>query len=438
MLEYYNITFDGHFPPCDVCGINREIIMLQTTRRAVLFSLSLTMVIPALPALAKDTTPKWIPTWYAAPEPSGVDAKISNKTLRQIVRISAGGTSVRLRLSNAYGTVPLKLEDIRVAKRLTGSRIDPASDKAVTFNSRSSVTIAPGAYVLSDPLPLATASDSYLAVSLYVPEAPLATVHDIQRGALYVADGRISSAAEMPETKTDFGIGNAFPWLAEIEVSGSPAKSTLITFGDSITDGYGITPDQGRTWPERLSRRLHEANIQLSVANAGLSGNRLLHHGTWARFGDGGLARFDRDVLAQPNVSAAIVLIGINDLGHAQGPGSDGFVSADDLIDGLSQTAARAHERGIKVYAATLTPFIGTVFEGYYSDEKESRRQAINAWIRHQTVFDGVIDFDRAVEDPNAPGHLRPDFDVGDHLHPNDAGAAAMAAAIPLGLFKPR
>jgi lysophospholipase L1-like esterase len=437
ILEYYNITFDGHFRLCDVCKANRETIMFQTNRRAVFLTLALMMALPAMPALAKDTA-KWIPTWYASPEPSGTpDAKISDKTLRQIVRVSAGGTAVRLRLSNAYGAAPLKLEDIHVAKRISASRIDAATDQAVTFNGRAGVTVAPGAYALSDPLPMKIAADSDLAVSLYVPDAPLATVHDIQRGALYVTDGRASNAPELPETKTDIGIGNAFPWLAEIEVSGTDTQA-VITFGDSITDGYGITPDQGHTWPELLSRRLHEAGIKLSVVNAGLSGNRLLHHGTWARFGDGGLARFDRDVLAQPNAAAVIVLIGINDLGHAQGPGSEGFVSAEDLIDGLSQTAARAHERGLKVYAATLTPFIGTVFEGYYSDEKEGRRQAINAWIRHQTAFDGIIDFDKAVEDPDAPGHLRADYDVGDHLHPNDAGAAAMAAAIPLGFFDKR
>jgi len=415
---------------------NRETTMLRIPRRAVFLSLALMLAVPALPALA-DTAPKWIPSWYAAPEPSGApDAKIGNKTLRQIVHISSGGTSVRLRLSNAYGATPLQLADIRVAKRVSGSRIDPASDSAVTFNGRAAVTIAPGAYVLSDPLPLTVADDSDLAVSLYVPEdTPLATVHDIQRGALYVASGRADSAAELPEVKSDFGIGNAFPWLAEVEVSGGPAHTTLITFGDSITDGYGLTPDQGRTWPELLSHRLHAAGLPLSVANGGLSGNRLLHHGTWARFGDGGLSRFDRDVLAQPNVGAVIVLIGINDLGHAQGPGSDGYVSANDLIDGLSQMAARAHEHGLRIYAATLTPFRDTVFEGYFSEEKESRRQAINAWIRQQTVFDGVIDFEKAVQAPDKPGHLRADYDVGDHLHPNDAGAAAMAAAIPLSLF---
>ncbi len=412
--------------------------MNRSAVRAIVFAFTLA-ALPAASVFAQAPATVWVPTWYASPEPSGApDARISDKTLRQIVRVSAGGASVRLRLSNAYGATPLKLDDIHVAKRISGSRIDTATDQRVTFNGHNGVTVAPGAYVLSDPLTMKVLADSDLAVSFYVPgETPLATVHDIQRGALYVAPGRASNLSELPEARTDIGVGNAFPWLAEIEVSGTDTQA-IITFGDSITDGYGITPDQGRTWPELLSRRLHESGINVSVVNAGLSGNRLLHHGQWARFGDGGLARFDRDVLTQPNASAVIVLIGINDLGHAQGPGSDGYVSADDLIDGLSQTAARAHERGLKIYAATLTPFIGTVFEGYYSDEKESRRQTINAWIRRQTVFDGIIDFDKAVEAPDAPGHLRPDYDVGDHLHPNDVGAAAMAEAIPLGFFDKR
>jgi lysophospholipase L1-like esterase len=362
-------------------------------------------------------------------------------TLRQIVRISAGGSSVRLRLSNAYGSAPLRIDDIRIARRVTGSRIDPVSDAGVTFSGHAGVTIAPGAYALSDPLPLEVAAHTALAVSLYVSApTPLLTVHDIQRGAIYIEAGNQTSAISLPEPKSDakidIGIGNAFPWLAEVEVSGTKADAALITFGDSITDGYGITPDTGATWPELLSRRLHEAGIPLSVVNAGLSGNRLLHHGTWARFGDGGLARFDRDVLAQPNAAAVIVLIGINDLGHAQGPGSEGYVSAEDMIGGLKQMAERAHERGLRIYAGTLTPFEGTVFEGYYSTEKETRRQAINAWIRSQSLFDGVFDFDAATWMSEAPLRLRPEFDVGDHLHPNDAGAAAMAGSIPLSVFK--
>ncbi|ESQ88394.1 SGNH/GDSL hydrolase family protein [Asticcacaulis benevestitus] len=404
--------------------------------KSVFATIAVAAALIASPVLAKAPHVVWVPTWYAAPEPSGSAAVISDMTLRQIVRVSAGGSSVRLRLSNAYGSAPLRIDDIRIARRATGSRIDPATDKAVTFSGHAGVTIAPGAYALSDPLPLEVSAHAALAVSLYVSApTPLLTVHDIQRGAFYSAPGNQTSAADLPDTKTDIGIGSAFPWLAEIEVSGSKAEAALITFGDSITDGYGITPDSGATWPELLSRRLHDAGIPLSVVNAGLSGNRLLHHGTWARFGDGGLARFDRDVLAQPNAAAVIVLIGINDLGHAQGPGSAGYVSADDMIDGLKQMAERAHERGLRIYAGTLLPFEGTVFEGYYSAEKETRRQAINTWVRGQSLFDGVFDFDAATRMSEAALRLRPEFDVGDQLHPNDTGTAAMAGSMPLSAF---
>ncbi len=402
------------------------------SRIALAAALCLTFAVPAMAGERQ-----WVPAWYASPEPSATDkAFVQDQTLRQIVRVSAGGTSVRVRLSNAYGTAPLHLDDVHLARRDTGSRIDTASDAAVTFNGRSGVTIAPGAYVLSDALPVSVKPDSDLAVSIYVKaQTPLTTVHDIQRGALYVAPGQQTAAAELPAAGVDLGVGRAFPWLAEIEVSGSTARGVLFTFGDSITDGYGIDPDAGKTWPDLLSRRLHEAKILLGVANAAVSGNRLLHHGQWARFGEGGLSRFDRDVLAQPNAAAVVILIGINDLGHAQGPGSDGYVSADDMIDGLAQIAARSHERGLRVYAATLTPFKGTVFKDYYSDEKEARRQAINAWIRTAPVFDGVFDFEKVVEDPANPGQMLPAYDLGDHLHPNAAGDAAIANAIPLSAF---
>ena len=380
----------------------------------------------------------WLPAWYASPEPVGGEAapQIHDTTIRQIVRVTADGREVRLRLSNAYGAEPLHLDEFRVARRDSGSRIDPASDREVTFSGKSGVTIAPGAYALSDPIALDVADDSALAVSIYV-NGPvrMTTVHDIQRDALYAAPGNQAAAAAFPDTRTDVGLGSAFPWLSEVEVAGSHEAATLITFGDSITDGFGIDRDSDTNWPDGLSRRLHAAGIPLAVANAGLSGNRLLHNGQWARFGDAGLARFDRDVLAQPNAAAVIVLIGINDLGHAGGPGSPEFESAEDMIGGLTQLAERAHERGLRIYIATLTPFTGTVFKDYYSDEKEARRQAINAWIRGQAVFDGVIDFEKATEDPAAPGHLLQAYDHGDHLHPNSIGTAAMAAAIPLDLF---
>ena len=405
--------------------------------RASLTTAVMMTALLASAAFAAAPATTWLPAWYASPEPVGGEAPVlKDTTLRQIVRVTTGGHDVRLRLSNAYGTEPLHLDDIHLARRDSGSRIDQASDRDVTFDGRSGVTIAPGAYALSDPIALDVAADEDLAVSLYV-AAPvkMTTVHDIQRDVLYAAPGDQAAAMALPETRADIGLGSAFPWLSEVEVSGGTDTATLITFGDSITDGYGIDSDHGGTWPEVLSRRLHDAGIPLSVDNAGLSGNRLLHNGQWARFGDAGLARFDRDVLAQPNVAAVIVLIGINDLGHAGGPGSPEFESADDMIAGLSQLAARAHERGLRAYVGTLTPFKDTVFANYYSDEKEARRQAVNAWIRSQGVFDGVFDFEKVTEDPAAPGHLLSAFDHGDHLHPNTAGAKAIANSIPLATF---
>ncbi|WP_343684343.1 SGNH/GDSL hydrolase family protein [Asticcacaulis sp.] len=404
-------------------------------RRALMSGLSAAGAGLALPALARPTM-HWTPSWYAAPEPSGNKAQAQDITLRQIVRLSAGGSAVRIRLSNAYGDTPLRIDVLRVARRLSRARIDPHSDRAATFDGQTSVTIPPGAYVLSDPIPLTVAAHSDLAISLYVTgPAPLTTLHELQRSALYVASGPQTAAPELPTTKPDIGIGNAFPWVSGVEVA-TPNTQALVAFGDSITDGYGITPDQGRTWPDLLSQRLRAARIPLSVVNAGISGNRLLNHGTWARFGTGALARFDRDVLAQPNVAAVVLLIGINDLGHAGGPDSPGYAALDDLKMGLSQIAARAQAHGIRTYAATLTPFKGTTFKDYYNDEKETRRVALNTWLRRSDVFDGLFDFDKALEDPARPGWLLPGLGMADNLHPNDAGAAKMAHSIPLNTIK--
>jgi lysophospholipase L1-like esterase len=376
----------------------------------------------------------WLPSWYVAPAPSASDGVATDMTFRQTLRLSTGGTQVRLRFSNAYGTTPLTLDDIRVTRSL-GQAIDPSINRPVTFNGKAEVEIAPGAWVLSDPVDLVTADGEDLAVSFHLPgTAPLLTVHDMQRGRLSKGDGRRSDSIEFPETTTDLKIGGSLPWLAGIDVSGSDETGVVIAFGDSITDGYGIAPASHETWPDLLSDRLDQAGLPLGVINSGISGNRLLHHGTWARFGEAGLARLDRDLLAQPNAKAVIVLIGINDFGHA-GPGHPEEATAQDIIDGLSQVAARAHEHGLKVYVATLTPFRDTVFENYFSEAKETGRQAVNAWIRSTPMIDGVFDFDRALEDPARPGYLLPAYDLGDHLHPNAAGMKAMVAAIPVTAF---
>ncbi|WAC49324.1 SGNH/GDSL hydrolase family protein [Asticcacaulis sp. SL142] len=408
--------------------------MFTLSRRALGIVLSLALMAPA--TWAKSPATAWHPAFYAAPEPSGAEVTAKDITLRQIVKISAGGERVRVRVSNAYGEKPLRLKDVRIARRTAGSGIEVASDRGLTFNGAAGVTIAPGAYVISDPADIAVEAGRDLAVSVYAKDpVPLKTVHDIQRGVLYRASGAQAATAQLPAETIDIGIGNAFAFISAVEVESTKPLSTVIAFGDSITDGYGITPDTGRTWPDVLNARLRAAKLPVNVINAGISGNRMLHHGTWARFGTGALARFDRDVLSQ-NASAVIVLIGINDLGHALSPESEDYVSAQDLIGGLKQMALRARAKNMKIYVATLTPFKGTVFKDYYTDHKEAERQTLNAWLRQSQDFDGVFDFDKALEDPARPGWLRAGFDLGDHLHPNDAGASAMAHAIPLSAFE--
>jgi lysophospholipase L1-like esterase len=222
--------------------------------------------------------------------------------------------------------------------------------------------------------------------------------------------------------------------LAGIEVIAPEATGAVVALGDSITDGYGSTPDAARRWPDYLSRRLagSSKHAAMAVLNAGISGNRLLHD----VIGPEALARFDRDVLAQPGVTHIIVLEGINDIGlpgYLQRPAE--AVSSDDLISALDELIERAHSRGLRIYGATLTPFEQSG-EPYYSAEGEAKRQALNTWIRTRAPFDAVIDFDRVLRDPEHPTHLSPAFDCGDHLHPNDAGYEAMAASIDLGLLQ--
>ncbi len=393
----------------------------------------------APPAAAMTQTDfHWVPTWCASPAPNADPVPtLSDVTVRQIVHTSAGGHDVRIRLSNAYGTQPLHIDAEAVARRASGSAIIAGSSAPVTFAGQSDVTVAPGAYVLSDPLAFDVPARADLAVSLYVAApTPADTVHGTQRDAVYAAPGNVVNAVTLP-AETTLPTGQDWLWLSEVEVAHSPASQTVIAFGDSITDGYRLKPDSNTTWPDQLATRFAAAGLPLAVVNGGISGNRLLHNGQWAPFRVAGLARFDRDVLAQPNVKAVIVLIGINDIGQVvKGVNDKEFVSAKAIEHGLVQLAERAHERHIQIYAATLTPFAVTTIKNYYSKKKDVERQAINAWIRRNTVFDGVIDFDRAVEDPAAPGQMLPAYDSGDHLHPSAAGDTAMANAVPLDLFR--
>ncbi len=349
-------------------------------------------------------------------------------TIRQVVHTSIGGHTVRVRLSNEFGTDPLMLGAVHVALRSGGDGIIPGTDRVLTFSGQDTVMLAPGAPALSDPVRLFVPALSDVVVSMYLPQETVgSTLHSVGLQTNYVAPagGDYTGAVDLPDGTT---YQNYF-FLAGVEVLASQAASAIVTLGDSITDGTRSTPDTNSRWPNFLAQRLqhHPGLRDLGVLDEGISGNRIFS-------GDAGsptLARFDRDVLSKPNVDFMTVLIGINDIGNsARGTGP--LTTSDDIIAGLLQIIARAHEHGIKVYGATLTPIKGS---GYDFPQAEIDRQAVNAWIRTSGAFDAVIDFDRATRDPADPARFLPSLDSGDHLHPNDIGYKAMADAIPLHLF---
>lgn len=403
----------------------------------------------------------WAGTWGIAPAGPPLPAALQqfdNQTLRLIVHTSIGGTQVRIRVSNELGAAPLRIGAAHIAIRQAGANIVPGSDRALTFSGFPSVVIPAGAPILSDPIVLNVPPLSDLAVSLYLPGPTAATtIHEQALQTNYVSvSGDHTGDTALPTQRTIM----SWPFLTEVDVQLPHRGAAVVALGDSITDGAVTTVDANHRWPDLLALRLQTtrephnpisgslerqfpkllgANGKLGVVNRGINGDRLLRDpGEQPLFGKAVLARFDRDVLATAGVESMIVLIGINDIGH---PGTGTIplsetVTPDDVIAGYRQLIARAHEKGIAVFGATLTPFEGTTFPGYYTPAKEVVRQAVNQWIRTSDAFDGVIDFERAVRDPDHPTRMLPAYDSGDHLHPNDLGMQAMANAIPLDLFR--
>lgn len=376
---------------------------------------------------------QWLATWAASAQEvvrpaadSVVDRRpvYANRTVRQIVHTSIGGNAVRVRFTNEYGNQPLVIGSAHVALRDTGSAIKPSTDHAITFGGRGSVTLRPGAIIVSDPVSLGVPQLSDLAISMFLRDSiRTVTRHSLGIQSNYVSrPGEYVSAATMPVDTTIV----AWLWLAGVDVVNPAATGVIVTIGNSITDGLGSTRNMNRRWPNILADRLlASGEPPKGVANAGISGNRVLSPGT----GPSALARFDRDVLSQPGVTHVVVLEGINDIGRAAEP-----VTADEIIYGLHQLADRAHERGLLIIGATLTP--AGPRPTAFTPEMETKRSTVNAWIRSSGVFDGVIDFDAATRDPSDPKQMQKAYDSGDHLHPSDAGYKAMADAIDLSLFR--
>jgi lysophospholipase L1-like esterase len=420
---------------------------LSFPRVVVAAALAAVLIAPPAHAQRADAG-DWIETWTASPQPVwdpeffapiNIPRALRNQTVRQIAAISIGGKKVRVVLSNEYGSKPLVIGAAHIALAGSGATIVPGSDRALSFDGHPSVTIPPGAPVISDPVDLTVEPLSNVAVSLFLPEiTPLTTFHwEGVQTAFISPEGNFAGDADM---KADSTI-KARLFLSGIMVDAPPNARAVVTFGDSITDGADSTPDANHRWPDVLARRLVQAGgAPIAVLNEGISGARVLSD----RMGVNALARFDRDVLSHPHADTVILMMGINDIGwpdsilapHEQAP------SADDIIDGYKQLIARAHLHGMRIIGATLTPFEdtfkGTPLEGYYNTDKEQKRQAVNQWIRSSGAFDGVIDFDAATRDPNHPAHIQAAFDSGDHLHPQDAGYKAMADSIDLKMLNPQ
>ncbi len=368
--------------------------------------------------------------------PVGIPRSLRNQTLRQVARVSLGGSRVRVEFSNEYGEHPLVIGAAHVALAGTGASTTPGSDRALTFGGRASVTVPPGAPILSDPVDLVVAPLGSVAVSLFLPEiTPAATWHNEGVQTAYIS-GEGNFAGETDLKPAQVTMSRIF--LSGIMVDAPPDARAVVTFGDSITDGATSTPDANHRWPDFLAERLAGAGAKVAVLNEGISGARVLRD----RMGDNALARFDRDVLSHPRADTVVLMMGINDIGWPGTilvPQGEPAPSADAIIGGYEQLIARAHANGLRIIGATLTPFEdtfrGNPLFGYYSEEKEAKRQAVNDWIRTSGAFDGVIDFDAVARDPANPKHIRAEFDSGDHLHPQDTGYKAMAEAVDLGLL---
>ncbi|MCB1490601.1 MAG: SGNH/GDSL hydrolase family protein [Rhodobiaceae bacterium] len=388
----------------------------------------------------------WIGTWTASPQPvwtedfpipTGVLRNYWGKTVRQVARVSIGGTKSRIVLSNEFGEFPLKVGAASIALTDDEQRIKPGTSIPLTFSGNASITLPPGAPAISDPVDLDIPALSEVSISLFFPDtAPAETMHWDGHQTAYVVSGDQTAADTFDPESTQ----TARVYLSEIMVDAPEGARAIVTFGDSITDGDGSTVDGNDRWPDELAQRLVEAGgTPVAVQNQGISGAKVLSD----RMGVNALARFERDVLDKPYADTVILMMGINDIGW---PGTnlaptETPTTTDALLAGYKQLIARAHADGLKIIGATLTPFgdafAGTPFEGYYDADKEAMRQALNDFIRNSGEFDGVIDFDKAVEDPANPGHILPAFDKGDHLHPNPAGYEAMAKSIDLNLLAP-
>ncbi|MFD5746443.1 SGNH/GDSL hydrolase family protein [Streptomyces sp. NPDC127033] len=368
----------------------------------------------AAAAPAARTTP--VVTWAASAD--RLDTAVPERTHRVVVRTSAGGSALRIRLSNAFGEQPVTFGSAYAGAVDSGAAVVPGTNRALTFRGAASVTVPAGGSVYSDPLPGTVRPYADLAVSLYVRDASgTATGHRMGLQTSYIAPAG-DHAAE--DAGTAYTQRTSFRYYLDAVVTDAPrGTGAVVALGDSITDGASSTADTNRRWPDFLARRLGDdrRTTVKGVANEGISGNKVLSDGA----GESALKRLDRDVLSQRGLRTVILLEGVNDIKATPGP------TAAAMIDGYRQIIARTHATGACAVGATVMPYQGW---REWNAAGEAVRQEVNTFIRESGAFDAVIDFDAAIGDPAAPERMLPAYDSGDHLHPNDAGMQVMADTV--------
>ena len=390
--------------------------------------LALTLTGATAAAFAATTAPpSWVDSWGASPQSSATVSpppSFTNQTLRLIVHLHAGGTSVRVRLANTFGDRDITFDHVTVALRTSGAAV--GTPHRAVFSGAGSITVPKGTERGSDPVPLSVSAGQDLAVSLYVHNATgPATYHRAAEQTSYVSG--------TGDHSTDTGAGSfatrigSWYFLDAVSVHGGAAPGTIVALGDSITDGSGSSGNANHRWPDRLSERLRARTgvPAKSVVDEGIAGNQVLLDSDQG--GPSALHRLTRDVLVRRGLTDVVLLEGINDLRSANPP-----ATADQIIAGYQQIIDRVHAKGARIFGATITPVEGSA---RYTTTMEQQRQKLIAWIKAPGHFDGFIDFARALQDPADPLRMRASYDSGDHLHPNDAGYQAMANAINLNLF---
>jgi lysophospholipase L1-like esterase len=418
-----------------------------------LFGLILAIGWLSAPASGDDGPQRWVTTWTTANAASDHPTVFSNQTIREIVHTTIGGSAVRIRLSNTFGTRAIRLDAVFIGLQEAGLQKDgaalvPRSNHEVTFGGSRSIAIPEGAEVLSDPISFSVGPGQNLAISLFTAgETGPATVHGSAFQTNYVSgagnfaaeEGANAFAMSTGSKTTGSKTTGSWYFLSAVEVlAPADVKGAVVALGDSITDGASSRPDQNERWTDVLARRLLAGHTKVAMLNAGIGGNRVLTSSPC--WGQNALARLGRDVLAQAGIEAVILFEGTNDIGQPDtrvletNPClSRTQVTADEIIAGYKQIIARTHARGLKIFGATILPYQGF---GAWTMTGEAKRVAVNQWIRTSRAFDGVIDFDAALRDPATPTRMAPQYDSGDHLHPGPAGHEAMGNAVDLALFR--